>query len=102
SPTSTTGKLTSRTPTRCPGSPRTVSPQPPASIGAGADARTGADVEPVEGAARADGPPPTALTAHSNVAAPATVVTLARVPIGASESLCPCLCRQGNDHRRSL
>lgn len=45
-------------------------------------------VETVEGAARAAKPPANALAAHSNVAAPATVVTLAPVPIGASVSLC--------------
>jgi hypothetical protein len=78
----------------------------------GAVAGTGAAVDPeandaanddavndtVEGAAKADTPPPNALAAHSNVAAPATVATLARVPIGASVSLRIRTYRQSNDY----
>jgi hypothetical protein len=57
-----------------------VSPQPPTSIGEGA-AAVADGVETVEGAARAEKATPNVLAAHSNVAAPATVVTLARVRI---------------------
>lgn len=100
-PTSITERPANRTPTGWPGAPFTVSPQPPTNMGAGAAARAAVGGETLEGAAKADNAPPKVLAAHSNVAAPATVVTLARAPIGASVSL-TCLSVPGCDVRVTI